>query len=95
MKRGVHANSHMGNTGLVSKHMDLLIVGVVHSCGSENLATAQKRAGSKRRVNVSGGMSVKQLAAISVEVLRLGCMCRGRQKDDRCTNIRHTLKRLE
>ena len=95
MKRGVHANSHMGNTGLVSKHMDLIIVGVEPSCGSENLATAQKRAGSKRRVNVSGGMSVKQLAAISVEVLRLGCMCRGRQKDDRCTNIRHTLKRLE
>ena len=30
MKRGVHANSHMGNTGLVSKHMDLLIMGVVH-----------------------------------------------------------------
>jgi len=39
-------------------------------------------------------MSVKQLAAISVEVLRYGSMCRGRQKDDRCTNNRHKLKRL-
>ena len=40
-------------------------------------------------------MSVKQLAAISVEVLRYGSMCRRREKDDRCTNNRHTLKRLE